>query len=196
MNRHLWTRCLRIIFKHVSTCSHLSPSLKLLSDKEREILCHHRIRMTDIMEWVCNGFVKKLQKNCTQTWGKIKTDFGEDSMSCTHKWNMAARVMNQDIIIIIIIIIWIGVQFRSLPPGSIAASVAYCTIPRFLNVPTLAVRSTTHSSPLAARGGTMGKKWWPNGAWDMHPGFFYMPQICGMGLIILLPFRRKTCWGF
>ena len=24
----------------------------------------------------------------------------------------------------------------------------------------------------------MGEKWWPNGAWDMHPGFFYMPQIC------------------
>jgi hypothetical protein len=23
----------------------------------------------------------------------------------------------------------------------------------------------------------MGEKWWPNGAWDMHPGFFYMPQI-------------------
>ena len=41
----------------------------------------------------------------------------------------------------------------------------------------------------------MGEKWWPNGAWDMHPGFFYMPQICDMGLIILLPFRRKACWG-
>ena len=36
----------------------------------------------------------------------------------------------------------------------------------------------------------MGEKWWPNGAWDMHPGFFYMPQICDMGPIILLPFRR------
>ena len=35
--------------------------------------------------------------------------------------------------------------------------------------------STTRGSPLAAKGGTMGKKWWPNGAWDMHPGFFYMP---------------------
>jgi hypothetical protein len=28
----------------------------------------------------------------------------------------------------------------------------------------------------------MGEKWWPNGAWDMHPGFFYMPQICDMVL--------------
>jgi len=37
--------------------------------------------------------------------------------------------------------------------------------------------STTRGSPLAARGGTMGEKWWPNGAWDMQPGFFYMPQI-------------------
>jgi len=27
--------------------------------------------------------------------------------------------------------IWIGVQFRGLPPRSAAASVAYCTIPRF-----------------------------------------------------------------
>ena len=42
----------------------------------------------------------------------------------------------------------------------------------------------------------MGEKWWPNGAWDMHPGFYYMPQICDMGPIILLPFRRKACWGF
>ena len=41
----------------------------------------------------------------------------------------------------------------------------------------------------------MGEKWWPNSAWDMHPGFFYMPQICDMGPIILLPFRRKACWG-
>ena len=46
--------------------------------------------------------------------------------------------------------------------------------------------STTRGSPLAAKGGTMGEKWWSNGAWDMHPGFFYMPQI----------FWRKACWGF
>ena len=39
-----------------------------------------------------------------------------------------------------IIIIWIGVQFRALPPGSTAVSVAYCTIPRFLNVLTLVAR--------------------------------------------------------
>jgi len=30
----------------------------------------------------------------------------------------------------------------------------------------------------------MGEKWWPNGAWNMHPGFFYMQQICDMGPII------------
>ena len=34
----------------------------------------------------------------------------------------------------------------------------------------------------------MGEKLWPNGAWDM-------PQICDMGPIILLPFRRKACRG-
>ena len=56
--------------------------------------------------------------------------------------------------------------------------------------------STTLGSLLATKGGTMGEKWWPNGAWDMHPGFFYMPQICDMGPIILLSFRRKACWGF
>ena len=56
--------------------------------------------------------------------------------------------------------------------------------------------STTRGSPLAAREGTMDEKWWPNGAWHMHPGFFYMPQICDMGQIILLPFRRKACRGF
>jgi hypothetical protein len=53
--------------------------------------------------------------------------------------------------------------------------------------------STTRGSPLAARGGTMGGKWWPDDAWDMYPGFFKMPQICDMGPIILLPFRMKAC---
>jgi len=79
----------------------------------------------------------------------------------------------------------LGFQFRDLPPGSTAASVADCTIPRFSKrscfgrqVP---LASTTRGSPLAAKGETMGEKWWPNGAWDMHPGFFYMPQICDMG---------------
>ena len=42
---------------------------------------------------------------------------------------------------------WIGVQFRVLPPGSTAASVAYCTIPRFLNVPTLAARCLSRPQP-------------------------------------------------
>jgi hypothetical protein len=42
----------------------------------------------------------------------------------------------------------------------------------------------------------MGEKWRPNDAWDMYPGFFYMSQICDMGPIILLRFRRKACWGF
>jgi hypothetical protein len=33
----------------------------------------------------------------------------------------------------------------------------------------------------------MGKKWWPDDAWDIYPVFLYMPQICDMGPIILLP---------
>jgi hypothetical protein len=73
----------------------------------------------------------------------------------------------------------------------------YCTIPSISKgsysghqVP---LASTTRGSPLAARGGTMGEKWWPDGAWDLYPGFFYMPQICDMGPIILLPLRRKAC---
>ena len=94
----------------------------------------------------------------------------------------------------------LGFQFRFLPPGSTAASAAYCTIPHFskrscfgCQVP---LASTTRGSPLAAKGGTMGEKWWPNGACDMHTGLLYMPQICDMGPIILLPFRWKACWGF
>ena len=86
----------------------------------------------------------------------------------------------------------LGFQFHDLPPGSTAASVAYCTIPRFSKrsyfgrqVP---LASTTRGSPLAAKGVTMGEKWWPNGAWAMHPGFFYMPQICETD--------NFTCWGF
>ena len=91
----------------------------------------------------------------------------------------------------------IGVQFHSLPPGSTAASVAYCTIPCFskrsYSGRQESLAPTTRGSPLVVRGGTMGEKWWPNGDWDIHPGFFYMPQICDMGPIILLPFRRKAC---
>ena len=49
-----------------------------------------------------------------------------------------------------LIIIWIGVQFRSLPPGNTAASVAYCTILRFLNVPTLAARCLSRPQPAVA----------------------------------------------
>jgi len=94
----------------------------------------------------------------------------------------------------------LGFQFRALPPWSTSASVAYCTIPRFSKRSyfgrQVSLASTTRGSPLAAKGGTMGGKWWPNGAWYMHPGFFYMPQICDMEPIILLPFRRKACWGF
>ena len=71
----------------------------------------------------------------------------------------------------------LGFKFRDLPPGSTAASVAYCTIPRFPKHSyfgrQVTLASTTHGSPLAAKGGSMGEKWWPNGGWDMHPGFFY-----------------------
>ena len=58
-----------------------------------------------------------------------------------------------------------------LPPESTAASVADCTIPRksSLSVRQVSLASTTRVSPVASRGGTMGEKWWPNGAWDMHP---------------------------
>ena len=42
------------------------------------------------------------------------------------------------------------VQFRALPPGSTAASVAYFTIPRFLNVPTLAARCLSRPQPAVA----------------------------------------------
>ena len=50
----------------------------------------------------------------------------------------------------------------------------------------VSLATTTRGSPLAARGRTMGEKWWLNGAWDMHPGFFYMPQICVLRIFIAL----------
>ena len=56
--------------------------------------------------------------------------------------------------------------------------------------------STTCSSPLASKGGTMGEKWWPNGAWDMHPGFFYVPQICNVGPIIYFPSEGRRAEEF
>jgi len=90
--------------------------------------------------------------------------------------NLRDLLAGRDLIMFFLIIIWIGVQFRILPPGSTAASVAYCALAaRCLPRPQPAV------VPLATKGGTMGEKWWPNGAWDMHPGFFYIPQICEMG---------------
>jgi len=30
----------------------------------------------------------------------------------------------------------------------------------------------------------------------LHLGIFYMPQICDMGPMALLPLWRKACWGF
>ena len=75
----------------------------------------------------------------------------------------------------------LGFQFRALPPGSTAASVAYCTIPRFSKCSyfgrQVPLASTARGSPLAAKGGTMGEKW-----------VCYMLQTCDMGPIILLPF--------
>jgi hypothetical protein len=106
--------------------------------------------------------------------------------------------------VLYIYIIWIGVQFRTFTPWKHCSQCGLCQ--RLIVISPFSKRSysgrqvplefTTRGSPLAARGGTMGEKWWPDGAWDMHPGFFYMPQICDMGPIILLPFRRKACWGF
>jgi hypothetical protein len=43
------------------------------------------------------------------------------------------------------------VQFRALPPGSTAASVAYGTIPRFLNVPTFTARCLSRPQPAVVR---------------------------------------------
>jgi hypothetical protein len=95
----------------------------------------------------------------------------------------------------------LGSSSALLPPGSTAASVAYARgllyysplSNRSYSGRQVPLASTTRGSPLAARGETMGEKWWPDSAWDMYPGLFYMPQICDMGPIILLPLRRKAC---
>jgi len=60
----------------------------------------------------------------------------------------------------------------------------------FLNVSALFARCL-RGSPLVVKGGTMGEKWLPNGAWDIHPGFFYMPQICDMGPIIFTSLPKE-----
>ena len=44
-----------------------------------------------------------------------------------------------------------------------------------------------------------GREFAGNFAWncDFHinSGIFYMPRICDMGPMALLPFQRKACWG-
>jgi hypothetical protein len=98
----------------------------------------------------------------------------------------------------------LGYSSALLPPGSTAASVVYSRgllhyspfSNRSYSGRQVPLASTTRHSPLAAREGTMGEKWWPDVAWDMYPRFFYMPQICDMELKILLPFQRKVYWGF
>jgi len=51
-----------------------------------------------------------------------------------------------------------------------------------------------------AKGGSVWGELTGNLAWDcdfhVNSGIFYMPQICDMGPTVLLPFRRKACWGF
>jgi hypothetical protein len=98
----------------------------------------------------------------------------------------------------------LGSSSALMPPGGTATSVADARgllyHPGISNrsYPGRQVRlaSTTRVSPLAARGGTYGRKWRTDDAWDMYPVFCNMPQICDLGPIILLPFRTKACWGF
>ena len=69
------------------------------------------------------------------------------------------------------IIIWIGVQFHDLPPGSTAASVAYFTVPRFLNVPTLAARCLSRPQPVLVPYQPEEELWARNGG-QMVPGIW------------------------
>jgi hypothetical protein len=90
-------------------------------------------------------------------------------------------------------LIWIGVQFRTFAPWNAATSVTDAR--GLLYHPLISNRSYPgRQEPPAST--TYGRKWQPDDAWDMYPGFFNMPQICDMGPIILLPFRRKACCGF
>jgi hypothetical protein len=94
----------------------------------------------------------------------------------------------------------LGSSSAHLPPGSTAPSVAdargfIILFPVFLIIPTLAARCLSRPQH-AVVPWQPEEEWWPDDAWDMYPGFFYMPQICDMGPIILLPFRRKACFGF
>ena len=106
----------------------------------------------------------------------------------------------------IIIIIWIGVQFRALPPGSTAAIVADCTISRFLNVPTLAARSLSRPQPAVT---PSSQELWARNSGQMVPGIctqdsftchkfatwdrqFYFPSEERRAEDFLSPFKNPT----
>jgi hypothetical protein len=93
-------------------------------------------------------------------------------------------------------------------------TLAHCILGKFLGVvclcfplpldtPTFTTRCLyvpiNVSSPSSERW-NCGREWSDNFA-EMtpflhHSGIFYMPQICDMGQMALLPFQRKACWGF
>jgi hypothetical protein len=96
----------------------------------------------------------------------------------------------------------LGSSSALLPPGSTATSSTYASGLLYYSsfskrsyfgrqVP---LASTTRGSPLVAGGGTVGEKWWPDDAWDMHPGFFYMPQICPLKIRRLRPGLNPRTW--
>jgi hypothetical protein len=78
-------------------------------------------------------------------------------------------------------------------------------VPPALDVPTLATRCLRAYRRVPRSSGGSWNLWAENEDRQFslkcrHPryilGIFYMPQICDMEPMALLPFRRKACWGF
>jgi hypothetical protein len=92
---------------------------------------------------------------------------------------------------------------RRLPTECTAALRGLLYEPRFsfpLSSPE-ALNVNRRERPLSAKVGTMGDKCQIKFSHTIATsaaivGFFYMPQSCDMGPTVLLPLRRKPCWGF
>ena len=85
---------------------------------------------------------------------------------------------------------------RLMPPDALHPK-AYYTNPGLYSF-LLAPPGVSTREPSSERRNCLGEKWpvISTESCDFHAytfGFFYMPQICGMGQTALLPFRRSAC---
>jgi hypothetical protein len=87
------------------------------------------------------------------------------------------------------------------PPNVLQLTEPYCTNPTLVSLLHLQRRSTSYDvrglyqrrMELWARNVRSNLAY--NSTSAEIVGFFYVPQICDMGPMALLPLRRKACWG-